>query len=108
MDTATKTIVPACYAVIVADREPTDTRLMIPTGVDEASRDNVPLIDRDDNHYVGRMVSYADTWTQVSAYAKSILETGQLHDGTDCGPNQYILIGLARSPRKGSPIKFAE
>jgi hypothetical protein len=107
MKTETRTI-PVTYAIIVADREPTDIRLMIPVGVVQADRDNVPLIDRDDNQYVGRMVSYKDTWTEAMAYTRSILETGQLHDGTDCGPNQYIVIGLTHLPRAGKPIKFAE
>lgn len=94
------------YAILMADREPTDN-LMLPAGLNESDAQSVPLADRDGNHYNGRLVFHAHTWTEACGYIRKAYDSGLLPTGEDVPVNGLVAVELERRPNQPAPLKFA-
>jgi hypothetical protein len=94
------------YGILLADREPADN-LTLPTDLDEADAQNVPLTDRDGNRYTGRLVFHAHTWTEASNYIRQAYTSGSLPTGEAVPINGLVAVELKRHPRQPAPLKFA-
>jgi hypothetical protein len=93
-------------AVIMADRDVSDTRLLIEHGLAEAPRDAIPMVDRDGNNYVGRLVFQAHTTTEVMDFVRTAYESGVLPDGSPVPAMSLLVLDLAKRPKGDAPIKF--
>lgn len=88
------------YVTVEVDRNPTDTQLLLPDEIVECPHDNIPIVDRDGEKYVGKMIAFDSTWTQAMQRRVKLLAS----DDSDHG--RWAVFSVAKRPRRNATLKF--